>query len=188
MDAAIEAVETIKQKKEEEVKKLDDALEILQGVDLGTTVSNDNVEPKEVIVDNQYENVTDEVVGNQLDETVAGPFDVQAPIPGPLDEEVVPDVVEAIDVEEQLYEPKPDVPGPFDPIQEEINDNKPEEEGIIENTLSGITDAFSPKPAAQQGGKRKNRKSRKGLRTKRFRGGYRRKTRRGRRNSRRLRK
>jgi hypothetical protein len=135
MDAAIEAVETIKQKKEEEVKKLDDALEILQGVDLG----NANQEGQPITVDEEVENIS-----------------------GPFKEEPVNTT--------------------------EINDNKPEEEGIIENTLSGITDAFSPKPEAEQGGKRKNRKSRKGLRTKRFRGGYRRKTRRGRRNSRRLRK
>jgi len=188
MDAAIEAVETIKQKKEEEVKKLDDALEILQGVVLG----NANQEGEPIKVDEEVENIPGpfdtvaESVEEEVVENVPGPFDT---VPESVEESVT--ASGPFDTVPESVEESVTASGPFEeePVNTtEINDNKPEEEGIIENTLSGITDAFSPKPAAQQGGKRKNRKSRKGLRTKRFRGGYRRKTRRGRRNSRRLRK
>lgn len=60
---------------------------------------------------------------------------------------------------------------------------------FIPNTLSDIKEAFTPtQDEVQKGGRRKNRKSRKGLRTKRFRGGNNRKSRKGRRNSRRIRK
>ena len=79
------------------------------------------------------------------------------------------------------------------------NENQePKEEGLGEtfnNMVQSTKDIlFSPKkpedeaPQPQQGGRRRNRKSRKGLKTKRFRGGNNRKSRKGRRNSRRLRK
>ena len=184
MDAAIEALETIKQKKEEEVKKLDDALEILQGVDLG----NANQEGEPIKVDEEVENIP-------------GPFDTVAES---VEEEVVENVPGPFDTVRESVEESVTAPGPFDeelatapgPFEEEVAnttktvEDKPKEEtGFIENTLSGIKDAFTPDTVEEvKGGKRKNRKSRKGLRTKRFRGGYRRKTRRGRRNSRRLRK
>ena len=72
---------------------------------------------------------------------------------------------------------------------------EPKEEGLgetfnnmVESTKDMLFPAKKEEPEAQKGGRRRNRKSRKGLRTKRFRGGNNRKTRRGRRNSRRLRK
>ena len=80
-------------------------------------------------------------------------------------------------------------------IQDMNNENQqPYEEGFGEtfnNIVDTTKDFFSPKKPeneVQKGGKRKNRKSRKGLRTKRFRGGNNKKTRKGHRNSRRLRK
>ena len=113
-----------------------------------------------------------------------------------------------------MVEPEPEG-SPFDDNQEENKDTvippvsdlkelqemnnqiqQPKEEGLGEtfnNMVKSTKDLlFSPKKPEeqlpQQGGKRKNRKSRKGLKTKRFRGGNNRKSRKGRRNSRRLRK
>jgi hypothetical protein len=76
-------------------------------------------------------------------------------------------------------------------INNEIQE--PKEEGFgetLNNMVETTKEYFSPKTENEEkkGGKRKNRKSRKGLRTKRFRGGNNRKTKKGRRNSRRLRK
>jgi hypothetical protein len=81
-------------------------------------------------------------------------------------------------------------------IQDMNNENQePKEEGfgetlnsMVESTKDMLFPQKKEESEAQKGGRRRNRKSRKGLRTKRFRGGNNRKSRKGRRNSRRLRK
>jgi hypothetical protein len=193
MEDAIKAVEAIKQKKEDDVKKLDDALEILQGVDLGS------IAPVEL-----------------APEVPESPVEVDPEVPeSPVEAEP--------EVPEEIIEAEPEVPeetleaasegSPFEDNQEENKDTvilpvselkeiqdinneiqEPKEESFGEsfnNMVETTKDFFSPKKPedeVKKGGKLKNRKSRKGLRTKRFRGGNNRKSRKGRRNSRRLRK
>lgn len=204
MEDAIKAVEAIKQKKEDDVKKLDDALEILQGVDLGS------IAPVEL-----------------APEVPESPIEVEPEVPeSPVEAEpeVPEEIIEAEpEVPEETLEAEPEVPketleaapegSPFEDNQEENKDTvilpvselkeiqdmnnenqEPKEEGFGK-TLNSMVEStkdmlFSPEKTKepQQGGRRRNRKSRKGLRTKRFRGGNNRKSRKGRRNSRRLRK
>ena len=199
MEDAIKAVEAIKQKKEEDVKKLDDALEILQGVDLGN-VGPVEVEPEveEPVVEAEPE-VEETLVEPEVEETPVEP-EVEEPVfeaePELLESPVEP---EGTPFDENQEENKDNVIPPVSDLKElqEMNSQiqQPKEEGLGEtfnNMVESTKDMLFPQKKeeseAQKGGRRRNRKSRKGLRTKRFRGGNNRKTRRGRRNSRRLRK
>jgi len=200
MEEAIQAVERVKEKKQEEVEKLEQAIELLQGV---------KAEPKNPI--EEQPEPFDKVVKN-----TSGPFnadlereenadlereenaDLEREENADLEREENADLEREENADEQFDEVLENAPGPKSPALGPVDEvealpktgeaNPKEDPGFIANTLSGIRDAFTPKVENVKGGKRKNRKSRKGLRTKRFSGGYRRKTRRGRRNSRRLRK
>ena len=207
MEDAIKAVEAIKQKKEDDVKKLDDALEILQGVDLGSAAPVE-VEP--------------EVPESPVEAEPESPVEAEpeSPVEAEPESPVEAEPESPVEAEpESPVEAEPEAPveaepegSPFEDNQEENTDTvippkselkelqemnsqlqEPKEEGLGEtfnNMFESTKEYFSPKTENEEkkGGKRKNRKSRKGLRTKRFRGGNNRKTKKGRRNSRRLRK
>jgi len=219
MRLAINAIEDVKYAEKKKIEKLQEAIQILQGVDLGDATTN-NDSNENVPIDNEEINKADEIGSgpfaeaydvekveeeSESDNAIQGPFDeveesesdntIQGPfneaeksasdnaIQDPFDEvEAAPESVD--ELEKPVPESDDAAKGPFD---EEVANNKEtvEKPTFIENTLKDIRDAFTP---TQQAGRRRNRKSRKGLRTKRFRGGKNRKTRRGRRNSRRLRK
>jgi len=188
MEEAIQAVERVKEKKQEEVEKLEQAIVLLQGVDGGIATDENEDVIQDVPFDNEELNEVDEIGTEVVDEV-----EEELPIVDEVEEElpIVDEVEEELPIVDEVA-----TPGPFDDAQAnttETGQDKPEDKpkedpGFIANTLSGIRDAFTSNVNEVKGGKRKNRKSRKGLRTKRFSGGYRRKTRRGRRNSRRLRK
>ena len=201
MEDAIKAVEAIKQKKEDDVKKLDDALEILQGVDLSSAAPVE-VEPE----------VPESPVAAEPESPVEA--EPEAPVETEPESPVEAEPEAVVEAEpEAPVEAEPEG-SPFEDNQEENTDTvippkselkeiqdlninneiqKPKEEGFgetLNNMVESTKEYFSPKTENEEkkGGKRKNRKSRKGLRTKRFRGGNNRKTKKGRRNSRRLRK
>ena len=208
MNEVIEAVERVKEKKQEEVAKIEQAIKLLEGVNDEIAITN-NDSNYNVPIDNEEINKADEIGSgpfaeaydvekveeeSESDNAIQGPFDEveESPSDNAIQDEV--DEVEAApESVDELEKPVPEsgdaAKGPFD---EEVANNKETVEKkptFIENTLEDIRNAFAPPPApAQAAGRRRNRKSRKGLRTKRFRGGKNRKTRRGRRNSRRLRK
>jgi hypothetical protein len=198
MDKAIEVVNEIKEKTEGDIDKLEKALEILKSVDIRAAAPAE-VEPE----------VEEPVV--EVEPEVEEPVVEVEP---EVQEHVVEAEPEAPEAPESPVEVQPESEGsPFE-VKEENNDadippvselkelqdmnnemKEPKEEGFGEtfnNMVESTKDLlFSPKKEeseAQKGGKRRNRKSKKGLRTKRFRGGNNRKTRKGRRNSRRLRK
>jgi len=202
MENAIKAVEAIKQKKEDDVKKLDDALEILQGVDLGS-VAPVEVEPEveESVIELEPE--AEEPVVEAEPEVEEPGVDAEPEVEEPVVEAEPESPIEAepegSPFEDNQEENKDTVVPPVSELKElqEMNSQlqEPKEEGLgetfnnmVESTKDMLFPAKKEEPEAQKGGRRRNRKSRKGLRTKRFRGGNNRKTRRGRRNSRRLRK
>ena len=206
MNEVIEAVERVKEKKQEEVAKIEQAIKLLEGVNDEIAITN-NDSNYNVPIDNEEINKADEIGSgpfaeaydvekveeeSESDNAIQGPFDEveESPSDNAIQDEV--DEVEAApESVDELEKPVPEsddaAKGPFD---EEVTNNKVEgTPTFIENTLKNIKDVFAPAPAPEQAaGRRRNRKSRKGLRTKRFRGGKNRKTRRGRRNSRRVRK
>ena len=218
---AIDTLKEVKSAEQTKIEKIQDAIVILEGVEIATTNndSNDKVqidnedkietgsfdkaddlekessfhnaardEFNEVEVGNSEQKSVDEVEASapgSVDEAEAsatGPFDEEASAPGSFDE------VEA-SAPGPFEEVEASAPRPFEKVAvpKPLEANQQEEKGFIANTISGIKKAFE-ESTQQAAGRRRNRKSRKGLRTKRFRGGKNRKTRRGRRNSRRLRK
>ena len=221
MNEVIEAVERVKEKKQEEVAKIEQAIKLLEGVNDEIAITN-NDSNYNVPIDNEEINKADEIGSgpfaeaydvekveeeSESDNAIQGPFNQAEESPsdnaiqGPFDEVEesasdnaiqgeVDEVEAAPESDDELEKPVPEsddaAKGPFD---EEVANNKEIDEKkptFIDNTLETIRDAF--RPPEQAAGRRRNRKSRKGLRTKRFRGGKNRKTRRGRRNSRRVRK
>jgi len=187
MDKAIEVVNEIKEKTEGDIDKLEKALEILKSVDIRAAAPAE-VEPE---VEEPVVEVEPEVQEHVVEAEPEAPEAPESPVEVQPESEGSP-----FEVKEENNDA--DIPpvSELKELQDMNNEMKePKEEGFGEtfnNMVESTKDLlFSPKKEeseAQKGGKRRNRKSKKGLRTKRFRGGNNRKTRKGRRNSRRLRK